>query len=69
MRTVWDMFKENFEDTILQVLIVAAFVSLAIGIWKDGIALGWIDGLSIFIAIFIICFVTTGNNYVKEKQF
>jgi hypothetical protein len=31
--------------------------------------MGAVDGISIFIAIIIITFVTAGNNYVKEKQF
>jgi Ca2+ transporting ATPase len=60
---------ENFEDRILQILLIAAFVSLVIGIWKEGIEHGWIEGLSIFIAVTIIVSVTAGNNYIKEKQF
>lgn len=60
---------ENFEDRILQILLIAAFVALIIGIWKEGIEHGWVEGLSIFIAVSIIVSVTAGNNYVKEKQF
>ena len=30
---------------------------------------GWIDGLGIFIAIFIIVSITSVNDYVKDKQF
>jgi P-type Ca2+ transporter type 2B len=60
---------ENFEDLILNILIGAAFVSLVLGIINEGWAKGWIEGVSIFIAIAIIIVVTTGNNYVKEKQF
>jgi P-type E1-E2 ATPase len=48
---------------------VAATVSLAIGIWKEGIERGWIEGLSIYIAVVIIVGVTTFNDYAKEKQF
>lgn len=59
---------EPFEDPILKILIVACIVQLGIGIYQDG-AMGCIDGVSIFIAIIIITFVTAGNNYVKEKQF
>jgi Ca2+ transporting ATPase len=59
---------EPFDDTILQVLIVAAIVQLIIGVVQHGAA-GMVDGVSIFIAIAIITFVTAGNNYVKEKQF
>jgi len=48
---------------------VAAFVSLILGIINEGLAKGWIEGVSIFIAIAIILTVNTSNNYVKEKQF
>jgi Ca2+ transporting ATPase len=60
---------ENFEDRILQILLLAAFVSLIIGIVQHGWKHGWVEGMSIFIAVFIIVSVTAGNNYLKEKQF
>ena len=69
IKTLWALILENFEDFILQVLCVAAFITLGIGIWKDGIAHGWVDGTAILCAIVIITAVTAGNNYVKEKQF
>ena len=50
-------------------LIAAAAVSLVLGIINEGLAKGWIEGVSIFIAIAIILTVNTSNNYVKEKQF
>lgn len=40
-----------------------------IGIAENGWELGWIDGLSIYIAVIIIVTVTSGNNYIKELQF
>ncbi|CDW88443.1 calcium-translocating p-type pmca-type family protein [Stylonychia lemnae] len=69
IRTLWELILENFEDRILQILLIAALVALIIGIWKEGIEHGWIEGLSIFIAVAIIVSVTAGNNYIKEKQF
>lgn len=63
------MIIECFDDVIMKVLAVAACVSMAIGIYKDGWEHGWIDGTSILVAIVIIIVVTVGNNYVKEKQF
>jgi hypothetical protein len=33
----------------------------------DGWATGWIDGVSITVAVVIIVCVTSGNNYMKEK--
>lgn len=67
IRTLCELILENFEDKILQILLLAAFVSLVIGIINDGWAHGWVEGTSIFIAIFIIVSVTAGNNYAKEK--
>lgn len=66
--TCCTLIMEPFEDRILQILIVACVVQLAIGIYENG-AMGCIDGVSIFIAIIIITIVTAGNNYIKEKQF
>jgi Ca2+ transporting ATPase len=66
---LFELILENFEDRILQILLLAATVSLVIGVYKSGWAHGWVEGLSIFIAVFIIVTVTAGNNYIKEKQF
>jgi Ca2+ transporting ATPase len=66
IRTLWELVCENFEDRILQILLIAATVSLMIGIAENGWATGWIDGLSIYIAVIIIVTVTSGNNYIKE---
>jgi len=63
------MIKECFEDTILRILVVAAIVSLIVGIIQDGPKLGSADGGSIILAIIIIVSVTVGNNLVKERQF
>lgn len=49
--------------------MIAATVSLMIGIAENGWSTGWIDGLSIYIAVIIIVSVTSGNNYIKELQF
>jgi Ca2+ transporting ATPase len=62
------MIKECFEDTILQILILAAVVAIIIGTWQHP-DYGWIEGTSIFFAILIIVSVTAGNDWVKERQF
>ena len=59
---------ENFDDPINNILCVAAIVSLIIGIAKDGIHEGWIEGTSIMIALVIIIVVNSGNNYMSEKR-
>jgi hypothetical protein len=44
-------------------------VSLVIGIWKEGIAKGWYEGITIYFAILIIVTVTAFNDYMKDRQF
>lgn len=63
------MVVDNFKDTTLQILSAAAIVSLIMGIYTQGWKLGWLEGLSIIIAVLIIVSVTTVNNYFKEQQF
>jgi len=60
--TLCQLLMEPFEDRILQILIGACVIQLAIGIFENGLA-GAVDGISIFIAIMIITLVTAGNNY------
>lgn len=69
IKTLCELILENFEDFILKVLCVAAVVTLILGIWQEGWEHGWIDGVSIIMAVVIITAVTAGNNYAKEKQF
>ncbi|KAL4507213.1 hypothetical protein ABPG72_002006 [Tetrahymena utriculariae] len=68
-KTFWELVMECLEDDLLRILCVACFISLVIGCIKEGIAKGWIDGIGIFIAIFIIVTITSVNNYLKDKQF
>ena len=69
IKTVWELIKECFEDDMLQLLLLAALVSLIVGVINDGFKNGWIEGTSIFLAVAIITVVTTTNNYAKQKQF
>lgn len=62
------MFLESFEDTTLIVLIVAAVVSLVVGILEDPSS-GWIEGAAILFAVLLVAVVTATNNYRKESQF
>ena len=63
------MVLQNFEDPMLQILCVAAVISLTLGIAMQGLAQGWIEGFSILLAVIIITVVASGNNYMKEQQF
>ena len=59
---------ENFDDTINKILCGAAIVSLIIGVIKDGFPHGLIEGTSILIALNIIIWVNSVNNYISEKR-
>jgi magnesium-transporting ATPase (P-type) len=64
----FELFFESFQDLIIIILMVASGVSLVIGIMENP-KHGWIEGTAILIAVFIVAFVTAGNNYTKELQF
>ena len=63
IKTLWTLVAENFKDCINIILLVAAIVSLAIGLFKDGFPKGLINGVSILIALGIIIVVSSANNY------
>lgn len=69
VQSVCDLIKNVFEDFILKVLCVAAVVATVVGIYNDGFSIGWIDGVSILVAIVIIVIVTVGNDLAKEAKF
>jgi len=62
------LFLECFTDSTVIVLMVAAFISLAVGLYENPSS-GWIEGAAIFFAVFIVAVVTATNNYMKEAQF
>jgi Ca2+ transporting ATPase len=59
---------ENFDDFINQVLVVAAIVSIIIGLLQHGFPKGLTEGVSILFALVIIISVTSGNNYISEMR-
>lgn len=69
LKSLWFFIKESFEDTMLRILSVAALISLAVGMWQEGVETGWMEGVAIIFAVFIVVSVSSINNYMKEKQF
>mmetsp|Transcript_12190 Transcript_12190/g.19866 ORF Transcript_12190/g.19866 Transcript_12190/m.19866 type:complete len:1099 (+) Transcript_12190:101-3397(+) len=71
MKGLLRLFIEAFNDTTLLVLMVAAIVSLFVGVFgeEDGREKGWIEGTAILVACFLVAWVTAINDYTKEKQF
>jgi len=68
IKTLCTLILENFKDTINIILLVAAIVSLVIGILKNGFPDGLINGASILIALLIIIVIGSGNNYNSERR-
>jgi calcium-translocating P-type ATPase len=67
-KSFWQLFVDSFDDATLQILIVAAIVSLAIGIYDDPTT-GYVEGLAILMAVLVVSVVTAVNDYQKEIQF
>ena len=67
-KSLWELFVDTFDDATLQILIVAAVVSLAIGIYDDPTT-GYVEGVAILAAVLIVSVVTAINDYQKESQF
>lgn len=67
----FELFWGAFEDTTIVILVIAATISLVLGVTlhveEEGV--GWVEGAAIFIAVLIVATVTSTNEYQKEKQF
>ncbi|CAM0884514.1 unnamed protein product [Alopecurus aequalis] len=62
---VWDALS----DVFLIVLLVCAVVSLGFGIKEHGLKDGWYDGVSIFLAVFLVSAVSAVSNHSQAKRF
>ncbi|KAF3328993.1 Calcium-transporting ATPase 8, plasma membrane-type [Carex littledalei] len=69
MRTgnVWS--GEASQDLTLIILMVAAALSLGLGIKTEGIQEGWYDGGSIAFAVCLVIVVTAISDYKQSLQF
>lgn len=67
-KSFWELFQDTFQDATLQILIVSALVSLAIGLYDDPTT-GYVEGCAILAAVLIVSVVTAANDYQKESQF
>ena len=66
--TFMELLLGTFQDATLQILMVSALVSLAVGLYDDPAA-GYVEGCAILAAIAIVSIVTAINDYQKETQF
>lgn len=68
-RSFWIFLWEAWQDLTLIILMVAAVVSLALGIKTEGIKEGWYDGGSIAVAVILVIVVTAISDYRQSLQF
>ncbi|XP_015696709.1 calcium-transporting ATPase 5, plasma membrane-type-like isoform X2 [Oryza brachyantha] len=68
-RSIWHFVFEACQDLTLVILMVAAAISLSLGMATEGIKDGWYDGGSIFFAVFLVIFVTATSDYRQSLQF
>ena len=69
MESYLHMLLSALNDTTLIVLMIAASVSLGVGIYEEGPEHGWIEGGAIFIAVALVANIGAMNDYSKQKQF
>ncbi|TVU05043.1 hypothetical protein EJB05_48191 [Eragrostis curvula] len=60
---------EACQDLTLAILMVAAAISLTLGMTTEGVDEGWYDGGSIFLAVFLVILVTAISDYRQSLQF
>jgi len=68
---ICELFIEALKDLTLIILIIAAFLSIAISMAteEDHREIAWIEGFAILCAVCISAFVQAINDHQKEKQF
>eukprot|EP01116_Phalansterium_solitarium_P013284 TRINITY_DN305_c0_g1_i1.p1 TRINITY_DN305_c0_g1~~TRINITY_DN305_c0_g1_i1.p1 ORF type:complete len:725 (+),score=268.82 TRINITY_DN305_c0_g1_i1:113-2287(+) len=66
VQSFWQSLKENFEDPIIRILLVALVITLALAFvgYAD-----WLEGFGIAVAVFIATFVSTYSEYKNETSF
>jgi P-type Ca2+ transporter type 2C len=66
---LWKLMWEALQDPTLIFLSCAAIFSLFIAIFVERSAYGWLEGVAILFAVFVVVMVGAVNDYQKEKQF
>ncbi|XP_062200160.1 calcium-transporting ATPase 7, plasma membrane-type-like [Phragmites australis] len=68
-KSFWSHVWDALSDVFLIVLLVCAGVSLGFGIKEHGLKDGWYDGVSIFLAVFLVAAVSAVSNHGQAKRF
>lgn len=64
-----ELMKDAFDDFTIIVLTIAGVASIILGVGVVDEPTGWIEGVSILVAVLVVLLVTAVNDYQKEKQF
>jgi len=62
------LLRDQFEDSTLRVLLVAATLTLLVGLFSDR-ENGWVEGASIYFAVAFIASFASAFDVLKEKQY
>eukprot|EP00158_Paraphelidium_tribonemae_P007500 Partr_v1_DN28270_c3_g1_i4_m75374 putative ATPase, Ca transporting, plasma membrane len=73
-RTIFQYMFLAIQDKILILLTCTAMASIIVGlvedfVIKEGSGVEWVEGLAIIVAVMIVVFVQSANDYKKEIQF
>lgn len=73
-KSIFELAWAAYNDKVLIVLTIAAFVSLALGIYqsqtgKEDEKVQWVEGVAIAVAIIIVVAVGAANDWQKERLF
>ncbi|KAJ3201988.1 hypothetical protein HDU82_007683 [Entophlyctis luteolus] len=74
LKSLWSFALDVLKDRMLIILMIAAAADVAIGIYKSAFAeqkdpLGFVDGLVIILAVFVIVMISAVNDFRKQTQF
>ena len=66
-KSIKEAFLEQIDDAVIKILLVAACITIVVGVcnrdtWEEGLLYGWIEGVSIIVAVAFIVLITTLNN-------
>ncbi|CAJ1035084.1 Cation transporter/ATPase, N-terminus/E1-E2 ATPase/Cation transport ATPase (P-type)/haloacid dehalogenase-like hydrolase/Cation transporting ATPase, C-terminus, putative [Leishmania shawi] len=75
--SIWNLMKDSIQDDrVVQILIGAALISMALGMTTPDFrtgevdpTMGWIEGAAIFASVLIVTAVNAVNDYRKQEQF
>jgi Ca2+-transporting ATPase len=66
IKSFLSILASQFQDLTLKILLVAATLTLVIGLFASG-EQRWVEGASIYFAVALISLFTTTFDYIKEK--